>query len=170
MPVMSSWMDCSMIYFQIKTNHQGLCLLIFFLCATPLCADWPEHRGNHQRTGYREQDLRSKHWQPYWQLDSLSPPQPAWPAPAKGSLWQKLDHIEARVTDDQADVPLIVQDAKGKSHVLVTSSANDRLVSIDPLTGGIEWQYVTMAPVRYAPTVEKGVAYLGANAVQFVKR
>ncbi len=149
--------------FTTRLNNSVVFILIFVFNTTLLCADWPEHRGNHQRTGYREQDLQSKHWTPLWQLDSLSPPQPAWPAPAKGSLWQKLDHIEARVTDDQADVPLIVQDAKGVSHVLVASSANDRLVSIDPLTGNIEWQYVTKAPVRYAPSVKEGVAYLGAD-------
>lgn len=156
-----------MRYFQFNMS----CLVsVAFLLATlipctmtPLCADWPEHRGNCQRTGYREQDLQSKRWSPIWKLETLSPPRPAWPAPAKGSLWQKLDHIQARVTDDQADVPLIVHDANGSSHVLITSSANDRLVSVDPLTGEIEWQYVTLAPVRYAPSVRNGIAYLGAD-------
>ena len=139
-----------------------ICVLFWFDSAW-LRADWPEHRGNCQRTGYHEQPLKSKQWEPFWQLDDLSPPQPAWPAPATASLWQKLDHLEARVTDDKADVPLIVVDANGKSHVLIASSANDRLVSVDPMTGRIEWQYVTRAPVRYAPSVLRGVAYLGAD-------
>ena len=157
-----------MFGYQLKKNHCSCRLLLIFLFVLipglpPLWADWPEHRGNGQRTGYREQDLQSKYWIPFWRLDRLSPPQPAWPAPAKGSLWQKLERIEARVTDDQADVPLIVQDAAGRSHVLVASSANDRLVAVDPLTGEIEWQYVTQAPVRYAPSVAGGVAYLGAD-------
>ena len=107
-------------------------LLLLLAWSTALRADWPEHRGNLQRTGYREQPLVSKYWVPFWRLDSLSPPKPAWPAPAKGSLWQKLDKIDARVTDDMADVPLVVQDSEGKSHVLITSSANDRLVSPRP--------------------------------------
>ena len=138
-------------------------LLLLFAWSTALRADWPEHRGNLQRTGYREQPLVSKYWVPFWRLDSLSPPKPAWPAPAKGSLWQKLDKIDARVTDDMADVPLVVQDSEGKSHVLITSSANDRLVSVDPTTGKIRWQYVTQAPIRYAPSVSAGVAYLGSD-------
>ena len=143
---------------------QGFSFLLAISVWTPsLRADWPEHRGNLQRTGYREQPLASQHWVPLWRLDSLSPPQPAWPAPARGSLWQKLDEIDARVTDDTADVPLIVQDAKGTSHVLITSSANDRLVSIDPATGKIRWQYVTQAPIRYAPSVSEGVAYFGSD-------
>ena len=146
-------------------------VLTCFLCccilagpfATRVNADWPEHRGNVQRTGYREQKLTATHWEPYWQLDQLSPPKPAWPEPAKGSLWQKLDYIEARVTDDQADVPLIAEDSNGKSHVLVTSSANDCFVAVDPSSGEMEWKYVARAPVRYAPSIRAGVAYLGAD-------
>ena len=146
-------LSCQMLLF---------CLLTLVVSAL-LQADWPEHRGNLQRTGYREQFLESKYWVPLWRLDSLSPPKPAWPAPAKGSLWQKLDKIDARVTDDMADVPLVVLDSAGKSHVLITSSANDRLISVDPSTGRIRWQYVTQAPIRYAPSVSEGVAYLGSD-------
>ena len=154
---------------QVIEKHRRILRAFLFLmfllnpCTHSLLADWPEHRGNLQRTGYREQDLQSKYWVPLWRLDRLSPPQPAWPAPAKGSLWQKLENIDARVTDDQADVPLIVQDANGRSHVLIASSASDRLFSIDPLTGDFQWQYVTRAPIRYAPSVSSGVAYLGAD-------
>ncbi len=156
-----------MIGCQMKNRFPGFqtlsLLLIISVWNTALRADWPEHRGNLQRTGYREQPLASKHWVPLWRLDSLSPPKPAWPAPAKGSLWQKLDDIDARVTDDTGDAPLVIQDSEGKSHVLITSSANDRLISVDPSTGKIRWQFVTQAPIRYAPSVLEGVAYLGAD-------
>lgn len=130
---------------------------------SPVLGDWPEHRGNLQRTGFHEQAIKSAHWRPLWKFTQLSPPEPAWPQPARGSLWQKLDTLNARVTDDRADVPLIVDDADGRSHVLITSSANDRLLSLDPLTGAVRWQVVTRAPVRYAPSVTNGVAYLGAD-------
>ena len=129
----------------------------------PVLADWPEHRGNPQRSGFHAQALKSKHWVPLWKFTQLSAPQPAWPQPAKGSLWQKLDTLNARVTDDRADVPLIVDDSAGRTHVLITSSANDRLLSLDPSTGEVRWQFVTQAPVRYAPSVSNGIAYLGAD-------
>ncbi|MCH2179102.1 MAG: PQQ-binding-like beta-propeller repeat protein [Mariniblastus sp.] len=152
----------------INKYHPILSPLLFFLflglsCIPSLWADWPEHRGNLQRTGYHEQVLQSKYWAPLWRLDRLSPSQPAWPAPAKASLWQKLESIDARVTDDQVDVPLIVQDSNGRSHVLIASSASDRLFSIDPQTGDLQWQYVARAPIRYAPSVSNGIAYLGAD-------
>ncbi|MDB2318208.1 hypothetical protein N9V88_01325, partial [bacterium] len=71
------------------SSIQFVTLLVLVLCwSTAGLADWPEHRGNLQRTGYREQPLASKHWVPFWKHDSLTPPKPAWPAPAKGSLWQ----------------------------------------------------------------------------------
>ena len=156
-----------MIDYQVKKVGACLSLLtvsmILVCCFETVQADWPEHRGNLQRTGYREQSLESKQWVPVWRHDSLAAPRPAWPAPAKGSLWQKLDRINARVTDDAADVPLIVSDAAGMSHVLMTSSANDRLVSIDPSDGKIRWQCVTRAPIRYAPSVFEGVAYFGSD-------
>ncbi|MAI74059.1 MAG: hypothetical protein CMM01_24610 [Rhodopirellula sp.] len=145
-------------------------LFAIFALATSLAlsyslgrADWPEHRGNPQRSGFHEQELKSRHWVPLWKFTQLSAPQPAWPQPAKGSLWQKLDTLHARVTDDRADVPLIVNDATGRTHVLITSSANDRLLSLDPETGKVQWQFVTRAPVRYAPSIFNGIAYLGAD-------
>lgn len=138
-------------------------VLVLLTATTPLQGDWPAHRGNPQRNGFHQQKLRSKHWVPLWKFKQLSAPQPAWPKPARGSLWQKLDTLEARVTDDRGDVPLIVNDATGQTHVLITSSANDCLVSLDPETGNKRWQFVARAPVRYAPSVSEGIAYLGSD-------
>ncbi len=126
-------------------------------------ADWPTHRGNDQRTGYREQSLSSSHWIPAWINDDLDAPAPAWPAPAQGSLWQELTSIEPRVTDDRGDVPLVAADTAGNLHVLIGSSSTDRLVSLHPTTGLREWQFIADAPIRYAPCVHGGTAFVGAD-------
>lgn len=126
-------------------------------------AEWPEYRGNQQRTSFKEQPLRSTHWQPKWNNTEFSAPKPAWPEPARGSLWQRLETIEPRVTDDRGYVPLIGKDRDGKSHVLIASSANDRLVCFSPASGQIEWQYTLRAPIRFAPSIRNGIAYLGAD-------
>ena len=126
-------------------------------------ADWPEHRGNLQRTGFVAQPLNVSHWEPLWRFDELTAPKPAWPEAAQNSLWQKLDDIKARVTDDQADVALIVSDTAGNDHVLLTSSANDCLISVNPFTGVKQWVHFANAPIRYAPSVANGIAYLGAD-------
>lgn len=140
-------------------------MFLFFTLAAlgPLQADWPIHRGNNQRTGFREQTLHASSWRPAWSHQDLDAPAPAWPAPARGSLWQNLSVIEPRVVDDRGDVPLIALDATGNQHLLITSSSTDRLVSLNPMTGELRWQFVADAPIRYAPHIEDGTIWLGAD-------
>lgn len=126
-------------------------------------ADWPAHRADPQRTNFAPQEIFATAWQPLWIQPVLSSPTPAWPAPAKASLWQKLSHLEPRMVDDAGDVPLIARDASGAPHVIVTSSANDRLIALSPTTGAVDWQYTTQAPIRYAPSIVDGIAYLGSD-------
>ena len=126
-------------------------------------ADWPEYRGNRQRTAFVPQTLESAHWNSAWMSTSWGVPDPAWPAPARGSLWQKLDSIEPRVTDDRANVPLIVKDLDGHPHIIVTSSGDDRVGSFHPVTGELEWEYSMDAPIRYAPSTLEGVLYFGSD-------
>jgi outer membrane protein assembly factor BamB len=140
-----------------------LCFVVSFLMTGQNWAQWPEHRGNAQRTAFVEQELPASFWQLGWCFDELSPPQPAWPAPARSSLWQQLPQIEPRVTDDHADSPLLARDQQGTLHVLIASSANDRLVSIDPDSGVRRWEVVAGAPIRFAPATFSGVAYLGSD-------
>lgn len=152
-------------------SHRYLHAIILFLTwlvmegflTQPLLADWPAHRADPQRTNFGEQEISATTWQPMWHQAVLSSPTPAWPAPAKASLWQKLSHLEPRMIDDAGDVPLIANDATGAAHVIVTSSANDRLISLAPTSGSIQWQYVAQAPIRYAPSVVDGIAYLGSD-------
>ncbi|MEM8671359.1 MAG: PQQ-binding-like beta-propeller repeat protein [Planctomycetota bacterium] len=126
-------------------------------------ADWPVHRGNPQRTAFRIQPLTATTFHPAWINRDLDPPSPAWPAPARGSLWQRLDSLEPRVDDDRGDVPLIVSDSDGRQLVLIASSSSDRVIAIDALTGRRCWQYLTDAPIRFAPAVHDGMAWFGAD-------
>ena len=71
--------------------------------------------------------------------------------------------MEPRVTDDRGDVPLIAADREGSLHVLIGSSATDRLVSLSPDTGRLEWQFIADAPIRYAPCLRGGTAFVGAD-------
>lgn len=135
---------------------------IGFLVPTAF-GDWPTHRGNSQRTAYREQTIASKEWRPQWINQDLDTPSPAWPAPARGSLWQRLTSIEARVTDDRGDVPLIATDGGGQTHVIVGSAGTDRLISLDPQTGQLQWQFVADGPIRYAPSIDNGVVWFGSD-------
>ncbi|MFI4862081.1 MAG: PQQ-binding-like beta-propeller repeat protein [Phycisphaerales bacterium JB063] len=132
------------------------CVLVV-LCSVPALADWPAYRGDHGRRGYHPDALEFP-LQLQW-VNTLAPsPAPAWPKPARGSLWQNLTHIEARVTDDIAYQPVVAQ---GK--VLFGSSANDRLYCLDLATGEVVWSFVADAPIRYAPEVAAGKVFFGSD-------
>lgn len=139
----------------------GGCLVLLASQAT--LADWPQYRANAQRTAFRVQPIQATQWQPAWRSESGSPASPTWPAPARGSLWQRLDTIQPRVTHDRGDIPLIALDAAGEPHVLIAFSASDRLIALDPATGQFQWQFIAGAPIRFAPFTLEGIAYFGAD-------
>jgi len=67
------------------------------------------------------------------------------------------------VNDDQADSPILANDLQAALHLLLASSANNRLVSINPRSGRVQWEFVADAPIRFSPTVREGVVYFGAD-------
>ena len=151
---------------RFRTPGTGAALaasLLLLLFVDPLVADWPEYRGNVYRSGYREQPLAGGAWEPAWRSEDLSSPSPAWPDPARGSLWQNLESLSPRVADDQANVVLVMHDKTGSAHVIVTSVGDHRLVSLDPMSGELRWQFVADAPIRFAPCSADGTAYFGAD-------
>jgi len=144
----------------MKIRPHGMMALVFGLAlvfAGPVLADWPAYRGDHGRRGYNP-DALGMPLQLQWVNHLAPPPDPAWPKPARGSLWQNLSHIEARVTDDIAYQPVIVD-----GRVLFGSSANDHLYCLDVATGEVAWAFVADAPIRYAPEVVNGRVYFGSD-------
>ncbi len=147
------------------TCLQAGCLLVVLIALAPSgwSFDWPEHRGNAQRSAFVEQPLSAESWTNAWKSELLAAPDPAWPKPARGSLWQRLTYIAPRVTDDRADVPVIAEDKHGELRILVPSTGNDCLVCLDPQTGAQLWTYLAQAPLRFAPSVRDGIAYGGGD-------
>lgn len=134
-----------------------IALALTLALAGAAAADWPSYRGDHGRRGYNSDALAMPlHTQ--WVNTLAPPPDPAWPKPARGSLWQNLSHIEARVTDDIAYQPVIID-----GYVLFGSSANDHLYCLDTATGEVVWSFVANAPIRYAPEVVDGRVYFGSD-------
>ncbi|XZE21740.1 PQQ-binding-like beta-propeller repeat protein [Pirellulaceae bacterium SH449] len=149
---------------RLRFNVSGwLSLMTLVLGVQIARGDWPEHRGTTQRSSFVVQSLPLAKWELRWEYNRSAPPQPAWPEPARGSLWQQLDYIEPRVDDDQGDAPVIGWDDLGKLHVLVPSSASDRLVSLDPVSGELLWEFYAGAPIRFAPSIFGGLAFFGSD-------
>lgn len=133
-------------------------LSFHFLLASSLCAaDWPMYRGDTARSGGTSEQL-DDNLSSQWVHRSSQPPQPAWPSPAKGSYWQRLDTIESRVVDDQVFHPVA-----GEGLVYFGSSADDQIYCLDAQTGKVRWTFFTDGPVRYAPVVYNGKIYAGSD-------
>jgi outer membrane protein assembly factor BamB len=126
----------------------AIALAVIFCGSLGLKADdWEAYRGGKARRYYSSETF-STDLSLAWTVQSKSRPQPAWPAPARKSYWQQLESITARVTDDRAFHPIVVD-----SKVYFGSSADDHLYCLDASDGSLEWRFGTDGPIRYAPTV-----------------
>jgi outer membrane protein assembly factor BamB len=89
---------------------------------------------------------------------SKLPPQPAWPGPAKRDAYNKVEHLESRLSFDRA---FHVVSAKGR--VYFGSSADDQVRCLDARTGEPLWTFFTEAPVRFAPTLHGDRILFGSD-------
>jgi len=137
-----------------RNLRKRLCLWLF-VCAAGYAAfarvaagalhEWPAYGADAARSSYTAEVLDFP-LAVSWSYDIGSPPSPAWPEP--GQELHRLDF-------DYAFQPVI---AGGR--VYFGSSADDALWVLDLATGDLQWQFVTGAPIRFAPAVLDGRVYL----------
>ncbi|MCF7764348.1 MAG: PQQ-binding-like beta-propeller repeat protein [Verrucomicrobia bacterium] len=133
------------------------CVLVCLWPGPASAADWPMYRGDAARAGATEGNLPGR-VDLLWTHRPDQPPRPAWPVPARGSYWQRLDAIEPRVVDDQAFQPIA-----GGGAVYFGSSADDQVYCLDAATGRVRWTFFTDGPVRYAPVLHGGRVFAGSD-------
>ncbi|MCB9882300.1 MAG: PQQ-binding-like beta-propeller repeat protein [Planctomycetes bacterium] len=129
------------------------------LLATSSCAqvDWPMARHDASRSATTTSSLTFPLVEA-WRHVAPHAPNPAWPAPARGSQWQRLDGLEKRVSDDEAFAPVA---ARGR--VLYGSSADDLVRCLDAATGALLWSFACDGPVRFAPVVHGDLVLVGSD-------
>lgn len=110
--------------------------------------DWPTYRGNPRRDGVSTEALTFP-LHARWSWRSVQAPSPAWPQPGK-----ELHRIDF----DYAFQPVI---ADGK--VLFASSADHTLRCVALADGKTRWQFVSNGPLRFAPDVADGKAYIAGD-------
>ncbi|MBI4324485.1 MAG: PQQ-binding-like beta-propeller repeat protein [Chloroflexi bacterium] len=131
---------------------------LVLICAWAAQAgDWLTYRADNTRSGATAETLPFPLRQ-VWSHRSPQPPKPAWPAPARGSIWQRLERIEPRVVDDRVFHPV----AAGE-RVYYASSANDQVYCLNAITGEIVWRFFADGPVRYAPALDGDHVLVGSD-------
>lgn len=134
-------------------------LVMAILCApVPLPAnDWPTYQHDDARTGVSSVKMTFP-LKLAWSWRSPVRPQMAWEGPAKRDPYNKVEGMKNRADFDRVFHPVIVGDS-----VLFGSSATDQVVCLDLSTGKTNWTYFTEGPIRFAPTVHAGHAYVGSD-------
>ncbi len=118
---------------------------------------WPSYQGNAQRSGAVTHGPQGP-LTLAWTHHPAAAPRPSWDAPASGSLWQKLDHLEARVSFDHT-FPVV---AAGE-RLFYASSADNQVHCLDAADGSEVWSYFAEAPVRLAPVLVGERLVFGAD-------
>ena len=124
-----------------------LVLLLLSAFLTAAGQEWPRHAHDRSRSGATAEFIPAEAVE-LWRHRSPAAPAPAWPAPASGSFWQRLERIRARVVDDRVFQPI------GKDQLLYYgSSSSDEVTCLDVASGLVRWRFPTEGPVRFAPEI-----------------
>jgi outer membrane protein assembly factor BamB len=116
-------------------------LLAASLLPAATAADWPQYRADAERSGHTSEALPAE-LSLAWTYKPVHPPIPAWPR-------------DDRMLFDRAHDVVI-----GGGVLLFGTSAEGRVIALDPATGEEKWSYFTDAPVRFAPAIWKDRAYV----------
>ncbi|NOZ19648.1 MAG: PQQ-binding-like beta-propeller repeat protein [Planctomycetes bacterium] len=115
---------------------------------TTLSDDWPTYKRDAARTSASTESLKFP-LAKRWAYQPSQPPRPAWPEPGK-----ELN----RVDFDYAFQPVV---AGGL--VYFGSSADNTVRALNAETGELVWRFITDGPVRFAPAIAHGKAYITSD-------
>jgi outer membrane protein assembly factor BamB len=119
-----------------------LAILILPPVATPaILADWPMYRGDANRSARAAQPLPLP-LELVWTHQAQHAPNPAWPR-------------SPRMQFDRA-----FQVVAAGDRVLFGSSADGTVTALDAARGRVCWQFLTDAPVRFAPAIWRDRAFV----------
>ena len=109
--------------------------------------DWPMYQRDPKRRGISDEQMKLPlHLQ--WRYRTQKPPSPAWPEEAKHDYFNGKMDMPERVVFDRGFQLVGVGD-----RVFFASSAEDKVVCLDAVTGKERWIFRTGGPVRLAPTI-----------------
>lgn len=118
-------------------------LSLFSLNVVVSAADWPQWRGDAERSGVTEESL-SDEMQLQWSLD-LGRPAPAYAH-------------QFRMCADYAYAPVAAD-----GMLFVPSNVTDQVMAFDLETGRLLWRFIADGPVRFAPVYDQGRLYFASD-------
>jgi len=125
-----------------------VCLAAAVLASGVRAEDWPAYKRDAARSSVTAEALSLPLAQ-QWVFEPIQAPRPAWPEPGK----------ELNRTDfDYAFQPVMAEGL-----VYFGSSADDTVRALDAATGELVWRFTTGGPVRFAPAVARGKAYVASD-------
>ena len=133
------------------------CLFVLGLTYAPPCrsADWPTYGADASRSCVSPETL-SAPFSSDWVFVPPFPPSHAWGDPQPKPIEGNLELPRLRF-DDAYHVAI----ADGL--VLFGSSSDTKVYALDLAAGAVRWEFATGGPVRFAPTVVDGRAYVGSD-------
>ena len=119
---------------------------------------WRTYRKDSQRTGVVESRLTPTSIKPAWEWQAELPPFPAWDGPARWDAYNLVHDLPAMRQYDACFHP--VSDG---TLVIVGSSSQDVVQSLELETGKPAWSFVAGGPVRLSPTIYKDFVLFGCD-------
>ncbi len=140
-------------------RHVLLMLMLFNLAAdAAFSEDWPTYRHDQRRSGVSSEEIPVGNLSQAWQWQSTLPPTSAWPDAARWDAYAQVEGMRSMRDYDSAFQPVVYE---GK--LLLGSNADDTLYCFDLAAGTPLWKFTTGGPIRVAPTIVNGIAYLGSD-------
>jgi len=110
--------------------------------------DWPRYRRDAARTGAVQKSLPFPLHR-HWVYEPDRHPRPAWPDPV---------HESHRMPFDYAPVPVVADGL-----LYFGSTTDDSVYALDAERGEVRWRFTTGGPVRFAPDIYEGRAYVASD-------
>ena len=110
--------------------------------------DWPRYRLDAARTAAVEESLAFPLHR-NWVYEPDRHPRPAWPDPVKEPH---------RMPFDYAPVPVVADGL-----LYFGSTTDDSVRALDAESGKVRWRFTTGGPVRFAPDIYEGRAYVASD-------
>ena len=131
--------------FAMKRTSVLLGVVLTISALDSFSADWPCYRADAARSAKSAETLAFP-LEPHWVYQAAQVSQPAWPDPV--------------FEQNQMDFDSVFEPVAAGGLVLFGSSADDCVRALDLGTGALKWCFVTGGPVRFAPAIFEGAAYV----------